>query len=184
VLACAFTCFYFTLGGILWKNYGVLPTIALGAGINNHGLISLYFFVFYALVLGLVFVLIMNKIRLIRQEFSMITELQIFTAIQLICINLVLFLLIQGKHSSWFIETTSLRTATWILILRSVLACFLTISWPLLATRKSDDPNETLFFPIPPNRQCIEEVDMLLHIPVAVDYFYDYLESRRSSSKD
>ena len=25
---------------------------------------------------------------------------------------------------------------------------------------------------------------MLLHIPVAVDYFYDYLESRRSSSKD
>jgi hypothetical protein len=99
VLACAFTCFYFTLGGILWKNYGVLPTIALGAGINNHGLISLYFFVFYSLVLGLVFVLIMNKIRLIRQEFSMITELQIFTAIQLICINLVLFLLIQGKHS-------------------------------------------------------------------------------------
>lgn len=25
---------------------------------------------------------------------------------------------------------------------------------------------------------------MLLHIPVAVDYFYDYLESRKSDSKD
>jgi len=25
---------------------------------------------------------------------------------------------------------------------------------------------------------------MMLHIPVAIDYFYDYLESRRSNSKD
>ena len=31
VLACTFTLFYFTIGGIFWKNnYGVLPTIALG----------------------------------------------------------------------------------------------------------------------------------------------------------
>lgn len=59
-------------------------------------MVSLYFFVIYALVLGLLFVIVMNKIRLIRHEFSMITELQIFTAIQLVCINLVLFLLIQG----------------------------------------------------------------------------------------
>jgi hypothetical protein len=38
-------------------------------------MVSLYFFVIYALVLGLLFVIVMNKIRLIRHEFSMITEL-------------------------------------------------------------------------------------------------------------
>lgn len=32
--------------------------------------------------------------------------------------------------------------------------------------------------PIPPNRECIESVDMVLHIPIAVDYFYDYLMNR------
>jgi len=95
IVACLIAIVYFTIGGIFWKNhYGVLPTIALGKNIQSYGLVSLYFFVLYALVLGLLFVWVMNKIRLIRHEFSMITELQIFAAIQLICINLVLFLLI------------------------------------------------------------------------------------------
>jgi hypothetical protein len=34
--------------------------------------------------------------------------------------------------------------------------------------------------PIPPNRECIETVDMVLHIPIAVDYFYDYLMNRET----
>ena len=32
--------------------------------------------------------------------------------------------------------------------------------------------------PIPPNRENIESVEMVLHIPVAVDYFYDFLTNR------
>ena len=32
--------------------------------------------------------------------------------------------------------------------------------------------------PIPPNRENIESVEMVLHIPVAVDYFYDFLLNR------
>jgi hypothetical protein len=50
----------------------------------------------------------------------------------------------------------------------------------LYNTRKSgdDDEDTSLFFPIPPNRECIESVDMVLHIPVAVDYFYAYLQTR------
>lgn len=44
--------------------------------------------------------------------------------------------------------------------------------------------NEELFFPIPPNRECIESVDMVLHIPIAVDYFYNYLQSRHEQLQD
>ena len=36
------------------------------------------------------------------------------------------------------------------------------------------------FFPIPPNRESIESVDMVLHIPVAIDFFYDYLKYRHN----
>ena len=32
--------------------------------------------------------------------------------------------------------------------------------------------------PIPPNRENIESVEMVLHIPIAVDYFYDFLLNR------
>jgi hypothetical protein len=41
-----------------------------------------------------------------------------------------------------------------------------------------------MFFPIPPNRECIESVDMVLHIPVAVDFFYNYLQSRHEQLRD
>ena len=37
--------------------------------------------------------------------------------------------------------------------------------------------------PIPPNRECIESVDMVLHIPIAVDYFYDYLMNRETEEQ-
>jgi len=33
------------------------------------------------------------------------------------------------------------------------------------------------FFPLPPNKECIESIDMVLHIPIAADYFFDYLSS-------
>ena len=41
--------------------------------------------------------------------------------------------------------------------------------------QKMADEDGAIFFPIPPNRECIESVDMVLHIPIAVDYFYNYL---------
>lgn len=63
-----------------------------------------------------------------------------------------------------------------MLIVRSLIAISISAIPPLVATF-----NEEIFFPIPPNRECIESVDMVLHIPVAVDYFYDYLVSRQNS---
>lgn len=31
------------------------------------------------------------------------------------------------------------------------------------------------YYPIPPNLECVDSCDMALHIPIAVDYFYEYL---------
>ena len=46
---------------------------------------------------------------------------------------------------------------------------------PLIETYK-----DASFFPIPPSRDSIESVDMALHIPVAIDFFYDYLKERHN----
>lgn len=33
---------------------------------------------------------------------------------------------------------------------------------------------------IPPHRESIESVDMVLHIPVAIEFFYEYLKNRHN----
>lgn len=71
-----------------------------------------------------------------------------------------------------------------LLVLRSVLASLASALKPLLETQNTGEEEAGLFFPIPPNRECIESVDMVLHIPVAVDYFYAYLQSRHEQLKD
>ena len=71
-----------------------------------------------------------------------------------------------------------------LLILRSVLVSLASALKPLLETQNIGEEEAGLFFPIPPNRECIESVDMVLHIPVAVDYFYAYLQSRHEQLKD
>ena len=37
--------------------------------------------------------------------------------------------------------------------------------------------------PIPPNRENIESVDYVLHRPIAVDYFYDFLLNRETDEQ-
>ena len=37
--------------------------------------------------------------------------------------------------------------------------------------------------PIPPNRENIEDVKSVLHIPVAVDYFYDFLLNQETEDE-
>lgn len=34
-----------------------------------------------------------------------------------------------------------------------------------------------------PNRECIETVDMVLHIPLAVEFFYEYLSHNRMQGR-
>lgn len=60
------------------------------------------------------------------------------------------------------------------MITRSLIAVCIAVLPPLIQSYKSED----FYFPLPPNRECIESVDKLLHVPIAVDFFYDYLMNR------
>ena len=63
-----------------------------------------------------------------------------------------------------------------IVLLRAISVSILVALKPLYESRpRRDDDEEAIFFAIPPNRECIETVDMVLHIPIAVDYFYSFL---------
>lgn len=69
-----------------------------------------------------------------------------------------------------------------MVMLRSVTVSLAVVGPPLYQTRPQDEAS--FFFPIPPNRECIESVDMVLHIPVAVDYFYEYLTGRQTQFQE
>ena len=62
------------------------------------------------------------------------------------------------------------------LILRALLTSVLIGGPPLYHTRPTEE--DKYFFPLPPSRECIEKVEMVLNVPVAVDTFYDYLTGR------
>ena len=67
------------------------------------------------------------------------------------------------------------RYKTCLYIARSIVAVSICAIPPLIETYR-----DASFFPIPPNRESIESVDMVLHIPVAIDFFYDYLKNRHN----
>lgn len=93
----------------------------------------------------------------------------------------MLFLVIQGVAGNWFKhEVTYYRIMFWLMLIRQIAIAVITTFQPLIDTLDED----AVFFPIPPNRECIEQVDMVLHIPIAVDFFYNYLISRHEQLKD
>lgn len=63
---------------------------------------SYYAFVLATLFEGIIFVLIMNSIRQIKREFSMLSELQVFAGLWIFFNDLALFIVIQGLSSGWF----------------------------------------------------------------------------------
>jgi hypothetical protein len=68
------------------------------------------------------------------------------------------------------------QSQTWIyliLVLRSVLAVITTASRPLWLTYKREGKG---FILLPPNSECIESVEMVLQIPIATEYFYEFLD--------
>ena len=133
------TTVYLVIGSAsLSKNvdkYGYLPTFALGFIANNNAKenISLYSFVIVTLVEGLIFVAVLNWIRLIKREFSMLFELQAFAAIWLFFNDLSLFFVIQGQASSWFITKPIeyQRIVFWLLLLRSLISSVACVGPPL-----------------------------------------------------
>ncbi len=180
---------YMIVGLSTWgsgsNGYGVLPSFALSTDVNNsHTFVSLLYFVLATLLEGVVLAHFLDTVREIKREFSMLPELRLFTGIWVTLTDVVLFLVIQGLKSNWFTEITYYRIVFWILLLRNVLIVGISSVKPLAETYRSNDENAAHFIPIPATRECIESVDMVLHIPVAVDYFYSYLQSRHEQLND
>lgn len=96
------------------------------------------------------------------------------TTTWIVCTNAYLFLVIQGSHSQWFSLSQCQRIITYGLIVRSTLTCYVTC-WPSIRASYQEGAQ---IMPIPPNCENIQSVEMVLHIPIAVDYFYDFLLSR------
>lgn len=171
---------YLIVGLSTWSqgsnNYGLLPSFALSTDVNNnHTFISLLYFVLATLLEGVVLAYLLDTLRELKREFSMLPELRLFTGIWITLTDLVLFFVIQGLKSNWLSEIGYYRIVFWILLLRNVSIVGISSVKPLVETYRSNDENAAYFIPIPATRECIESVDMCLHIPVAVDYFYSYL---------
>lgn len=64
------------------------------------------------------------------------------------------------------------ESAQYFLIIRSFLSVLITTIKPLYHTHIDND-----YTPIPPNKESIQSIDMVLHIPIAAHYFYEYLDS-------
>lgn len=141
---------------------------------------SLISFIVITLIEGLICAYFLDQVRDIKKEFSMLPELQKFTGAWLITTDLTLFIVIQGAADGWFTQLTYYRIMFWLYLIRQLSVAAIATVQPLINSFDED----AVFFPIPPNRECIEQVDMLLHIPTALDFFYNYLYARKVQDKD
>ena len=130
--------------------------------------ISLYVCILGTLAETVLFLMTMHKVRNIKQEFSMRKEIMVYAFSWFVLTNLSVGLYVQ------FSGVISLpccdRIRSYLLILRSLSAVAITTIKPI-----TQSYHEKFFFPIPPNKECIESVDELLHIPIAVDAFFHFL---------
>lgn len=136
---------------------------------------SLYFLMFYSFAEGVVFLTAMYRVRDFNEDFNLLDELKRYAIFWLLFTNLILFLMIQGSYSGVLALEQLNRYKTVLYIVRSLVAVSICAIPPLVESYR-----DASFFPIPPNRESIESVDMVLHIPVAIDFFYDYLKNRHN----
>jgi hypothetical protein len=121
------------------------------------------------------FVTCIYKLRGIKKEFNIRVEL------------ITTFL-------AWFISTQTTmalviyqpqKIIDWLYLIfvgRSLLIVVLSGTRPLFQTiYKQEGSNR--FILLPPNQESIESLDMVLQIPIATDYFYEYL-NEISSKED
>ena len=136
---------------------------------------SLYFLIFYTFTEGVVFLAAMYRVRNFNEDFNLLDELKRYAIFWLFFSNLILWLMIQGSYAAILSLEQLNRYKTVLYIVRSLVAVSICAIPPLVESYR-----DASFFPIPPNRESIESVDMVLHIPVAIDFFYDYLKNRHN----
>ena len=118
----------------------------------------------------------MYRVRNFNEDFNLLSEMKRYAICWMLFSNIILFIMIQGSYSGFFSLLQLNRYKTVLYIIRSLVAVSICAIPPLVESYR----DASSFFPIPPNRESIESVDMVLHIPVAIDFFYDYLKNRHN----
>jgi hypothetical protein len=129
--------------------------------------VSAWFFIGAYLLEAALIMYALHLVRKIRRDLSLFPEICRFAAIWLIFSNLNLFLLVQNVGLN-LVTLSRLRTS--ILLMRSFFAGVVVSVPPLLTSYR-----ERIYFQLPPSKDCIQTIEMVLNIPIAIDRFFDYL---------
>lgn len=87
---------------------------------------------------------------------------------------LAVWLICNSMHVGMYIFVENLNitlVSESFLLLRAILTIVGVVVPPIYQTIKGNT-----YIPIPPPRENIEQIDMVLHIPIAAEFFFNYLE--------
>mmetsp|Transcript_38326 Transcript_38326/g.36697 ORF Transcript_38326/g.36697 Transcript_38326/m.36697 type:complete len:235 (+) Transcript_38326:199-903(+) len=104
------------------------------------------------------------SLRQIQKDFSILYELQAVFVAWFVCGNASLGLMVFEKEDQYFY-------AALLLVLRCAASIVAAGVPPLYQSYKGNH-----YIPIPPPIDGLERLDMVLHIPLAADAFYEYLD--------
>jgi hypothetical protein len=117
------------------------------------------------------FITCIYKLRNIKSEFNIRLEILLTFLAWFFVTQLAIGLFIYQQDSNPNFDWLYL-----ILVVRSILTSILTCTRPLWLARNSNQMKDG-YIQLPPNIESIENIDMVLHIDIATDYFYRFLES-------
>lgn len=132
---------------------------------NEYINVTLTFLIMFSFLENVILILCIFFLRDIKNDFSIIRELQIVFITWFICNNAAVGLYVFDVHY------VAKQCAKYFLLSRCLLTVMISTFVPIYQTYKGN-----AFIPIPPNRESIENIDMVLHIPIAASAFYEYLD--------
>eukprot|EP00347_Sterkiella_histriomuscorum_P008081 403346444 len=130
--------------------------------IQQHGNISLIYIFFWHFIECMGLLICIQVLRNIKDDFNIRLELYLVFGVWFITSYIT---------TAIYLFSDNWRYLTFILIVRNFLVCMITALKPVYQTFQNNS-----YILLPPSVGSIESLDMVLIIPIASEYFYDYLE--------
>lgn len=137
---------------------------------------TLYFLITSNLIVNCLFLTSIFKLRNIKSEFNIRLEILLTFLVWFVTTQLAIGLYIHQEEGSPNFDWIYL-----ILVARSIAASILTCARPLWLTQKGNQLRKE-FILLPPNQDSVENLDMVLQIPIATEYFYNFLDRQQAST--
>ena len=107
------------------------------------------------------------KLRHVQDDFNISRELKVVLATWLISSTLdISFSLSQ--------ERDLLRCTTFVILVRNLVCLWFSSAQPLIQTYSVNT-----LVPFPPDIECIRTTEMVLNVPVAASFFYEFLRRKK-----